>query len=263
MKIVSLCTIFLINIDIGEGWRFSSRRSFFTQCLIGLTTSQTPTLVAAVDDTSLSIQHPFRYSEQWTGTALPWIDLGTAVDQAKNTIHQWNMGRWPDPMLRRSAEPVDKNLWGTEDLQMACEFLQNTARANKAVGLAAQQCGINARIIFLELEHVAWNRQKQGVSMINPKISARSPEDEMMVCRERCLVLPPTFVATVLRDAWIDVEYLDWTGKQHSMRLRGETARACQHEMDHDRGKKNFHAKILSLSCIYATYYLLSVEQVY
>jgi peptide deformylase len=207
--------------------------------------SQMPSLVAAVGDTSLSIQHPFRYSEQWTGTALPWIDLRRAVNQAKDTNYQWNMGRWPDPMLRRSAEPVDMTLWETEELRMACEFLQNTARANEAVGLAAQQCGVNARIIFLELEQLTWNRHKNCVCMINPKITVRSPENEMLVWREHCLVLPPTFVATVLRDAWIDVDFQDWTGKQHSARLRGETARACQHEMDHDRGK-NFGAAFLS-----------------
>lgn len=232
MKIVRFYTVLLFIS--AEGWEFPSRRSFVTHSLFGTTMSLLPSVIAAED--ILLMQHPFRYSEQWTGTALPWIDITTAVDQAKNT-QQWPMGRWPDPMLRRSAEPVDQTLLGTEELRLACDFLRNTATANKAVGLAAQQCGINARIIFLEMEQLAWNQSRNFVTMINPTISARSPEEQMLVWREHCLVLPPTFTATVLRDAWIDVDYLDWTGKKHSTRLRGESARACQHEMDHDRGK--------------------------
>lgn len=60
---------------------------------------------------------------------------------------------------------------------------------------------------------------------------------ELRVWKERCLVLPPTFIATVLRDAWIVVEYQDYqTGDWRRVRLTGETARAAQHELDHDRG---------------------------
>jgi peptide deformylase len=43
--------------------------------------------------------------------------------------------------------------------------------------------------------------------LINPRIVARSPESSMKVWTEECLVLPPTFRATILRDDWIDVEY--------------------------------------------------------
>jgi peptide deformylase len=105
------------------------------------------------------------------------------------------------------------------------------ARANYAVGLAAQQCGVNARIVFLELSPF------RSLVMVNPQIIERSPELEMRVWREHCLVLPPTFVATVLRDAWIVLEYQDAaTGTVQQLRLSGEPARAAQHELDHDRG---------------------------
>ena len=58
-------------------------------------------------------------------------------------------------------------------------------------------------------------------------------------------MLPPSFRATVLRDAWIDVVYQDACSISSSdaaesslqtRRLYGETARATQHELDHDRG---------------------------
>ena len=58
----------------------------------------------------------------------------------------------------------------------------------------------------------------------------------MRVWNEFCLVLPPTFRATVLRDAWVDVQYRDLGGLLHQTRLYEEEARAVQHEMDHDRG---------------------------
>ena len=101
--------------------------------------------------------------------------------------------------------------------------------------------------------------------LINPRIVGRSPETEMKVWTEQCLVLPPTWTATVLRDSWIDVEYytLEGTATAAGMggpgstrprpvasssqlgggiltirrrRLYGETSRCFQHEYDHDRG---------------------------
>jgi peptide deformylase len=199
-----------------------------------------------------SIDHPFRYSNNWTGTSLPLWELSTAVKHATQmsiTIdgtqqqYRWEMGRWPDPILRRRANPVSLSLLGTDMLKQACEMLRNTAITEGAVGLAAQQCGINARIIYLE---VPSHGRNSYIIMINPKIQNRSPESKMLVWRESCLVLPPTFQATVLRDAWVDVAYYDWKSKgllhhnsitpPHAIRLYGQLARAVQHEMDHDQG---------------------------
>ena len=76
-----------------------------------------------------------------------------------------------------------------------------------------------------------------GLFLCNPRIIARSPEVDMNVWTEECLVLPPTFTATVLRDSTILVEYEDVdNGKTKSKSFNGELARALQHEMDHDRG---------------------------
>ena len=72
--------------------------------------------------------------------------------------------------------------------------------------------------------------------MINPQIIQRSPEVEARVWNERCLVLPPTFNATVVRDAVIDVQYRTVNGQVRVVQLHDELARALQHELDHDRG---------------------------
>lgn len=158
----------------------------------------------------------FQYSDDWSGTQL---DLQSLQDSVQSS--QWPMGRWPDPILRRPASPVDEGMFGTTTLQSAATLLQQTARREGAVGLAAQQCAVDARLVFVE---------GRGI-LVNPTIIDRSPETEMRVWQERCLVLPPTFVATVLRDAWVDVEYFTVKGNLRKMRLYGEVSRCVQHEM--------------------------------
>jgi peptide deformylase len=213
---------------------WSNSRRFFLQCSVsGLSSVVLTSNPSRAQDNMLlnvPLKHPFKYSPTWTGTALPLVSLADAAQSASS--QRWPMGRWPDPILRRSADPVD-DILGSDTLKQACECLRNTAIAEKAVGLAAQQCGVNARIIYLKLGE----RSNSYLTMINPRITDRSPETEMRVWRENCLVLPPTFQATVLRDAWVDVAYQDWKGSAwFTVRLRGEAARAAQHEMDHDRG---------------------------
>lgn len=167
----------------------------------------------------------FHYNDEWTGTKLGIMNLETASSSSKQ---QWDMGQWPDPILRRPAQPVDSRWYGTLELDRAAQLLTRTAIDNKAVGLAAQQCGVDARMVYVEAPGM--------MVMVNPLIVGRSPETDMRVWNEFCLVLPPSFRATVLRDDWIDVEYHDTGGKLRSIRLTGEAARAAQHELDHDRG---------------------------
>eukprot|EP00977_Amphora_coffeiformis_P013889 scaffold3782_cov170-Amphora_coffeaeformis.AAC.8 len=215
--------------------------------MVTTATITTPRSTWAVDTDFDISKYPFRYSDEWTGTLLPRLDLAQSVDRAKGD-ETWPMGRWPDPALRIPAEPVAEEWFGTDTLNRACDLLTQTARHNGAVGLAAQQCGVNARIVVLEKEKGLRGQLKQHkdnaskndfIVMVNPKIIRRSPEIEARVWNERCLVLPPNFVATVLRDAVVDVQYQtaqDDDGAVHVMRLTGETARAMQHELDHDRG---------------------------
>lgn len=169
-----------------------------------------------------TFEHPFRYSADWIGTNLPILSLEDSVDQLC-----WTMARWPDPSLRTAAAAVSEDHFGSSTLKSACDRLRDTAVTNGAVGLAAQQCGVNARMIYLK---------DQAHVLVNPVVLQRSPEELMRVWRETCLVFPPTFRATVLRDSWVMVQFHDWKGRRSHSLFRGETARAFQHEMDHDRG---------------------------
>mmetsp|Transcript_33320 Transcript_33320/g.50264 ORF Transcript_33320/g.50264 Transcript_33320/m.50264 type:complete len:284 (+) Transcript_33320:151-1002(+) len=198
--------------------------NYLTAAGLILGTGPAPSCAAASNG---SLQD-FAYSSDWVGTGLPFLSLNFAAE-----LPHFDMGRWPDPILRRAARPVEDQWFGTQTLETVTKLLRKVAQENEAVGLAAQQCGIDARIVYLELPP---NRRQQYVTMINPIITERSPETEMRVWTEYCLVLPPSFRATVLRDAWVVVQYLDVTGTPHQMRFTGETARAVQHELDHDRG---------------------------
>jgi peptide deformylase len=53
--------------------------------------------------------------------------------------------------------------------------------------------------------------------------------------RERCLVLPPDVLVTLMRDARIKVHAFDLQGS-YTVTLEGEAARAFPHELDHLNG---------------------------
>ena len=147
------------------------------------------------------------------------------------------MARWPDPILRRPASEVDPYWFGSSTLKSVCQILQDTAQSEGAVGLAAQQCGLDARIVYVGSPCNLVRSRDTPIVMVNPHIVNRSPETQTRVWDEHCLVLPPTFVATVLRDDWVDVLYWTWQGgKPRQIRLQGEASRCVQHELDHDRG---------------------------
>ena len=170
------------------------------------------------------------------------------------------MGKWPDPILRRPASHIPLAVFQRaeqlDQLRMVASALKNTARKEGAVGLAAQQCGVDASLIFIDGVHqkhsikygnsVSGEGRKserdedEGIYLVNPRIIKRSQESEMQVWTEECLVLPPQFRATLLRDASVTIEYETLNGKDFGVTkqitLKGELARCVQHEMDHDRG---------------------------
>ena len=273
-------------------WKHFSRRGALQQSASIL--SSTMAMVSSLPEVSfaqerqsqqedtMKIQHPFRYSDSWTGTNLPVLSLEEAILSARPITAEagdgnfdrdsghpnvkesgetryinsssnnliWSMGRWPDPVLRRPAEVVDGDVWfGTDTLANACQILKTTADHHGAVGLAAQQCGINARIVYVNLLPEASSTTKRGhkaaalnwpkstsLLMVNPRIVQRSAEAEMLCWEEQCLVLPPSFDVTLLRDKWVDLQYWTPTGNLKETRLHGELARCVQHELDHDRG---------------------------
>jgi peptide deformylase len=265
----------------------NTRRAIFRSLLgtsIGaITTATIITPISSSATTIISNDHPFVYSNTWTGTNLKIQSLNDAVqkvttsnsnsDNTNNTSYNyWTMGKWPDPILRRPANPIDTKMWllGSSStnnqeqqrliLQKAATILRNTARREGAVGLAAQQCGVDAKMIYLSSSSGTDTGNNNELVFINPRIVDRSIESNMNVWTEECLVLPPTFRATVLRDDWIDIEYdFSYEFRRSSSTITGEVviptqgrggassipmkrrffgehSRCLQHELDHDRG---------------------------
>ena len=261
-----------VNIDNARRKLF---RGMLGAAMASTVTNLSPSLSTAASITTLqndhdSVRHPFVYSDAWTGTSMNIMSLEDATKSGRYTrdidsgLCYWNMGKWPDPALRIPARPIDLALWSSsevelEKLQLAAAILRDTARREGAVGLAAQQCGVDARMIFLSgsggsgsrIWNNSNNSNRNDLVLVNPRIVARSPESRMKVWTEECLVLPPTFRATVLRDDWIDVEY-DYSfeyrsqpdeNSKHALssgrsltRFVKEQSRCLQHELDHDRG---------------------------
>ncbi|KAL7488600.1 LOW QUALITY PROTEIN: hypothetical protein ACHAW6_014260 [Cyclotella cf. meneghiniana] len=217
----------------------------------------------------------------WKGTSLDVMSLEDAahrISKQSNPHPTLPMGRWPDPALRKSAASVPSTTFQRstqlQQLQSVAIALKNTARSEGAVGLAAQQCGVDASLIFIDgvkekrrlgnifgvnddkhpgndvlgdrgkvRSTIAQDGQRDsGIFLVNPRIVQRSSEPDMMVWTEECLVLPPEFRATLLRDARVTIEYeslgidTEDCGHTRQITLSGEFARCAQHEMDHDRG---------------------------
>lgn len=158
------------------------------------------------------------------------------------------MARWPDPVLRIPAQPVSDSLWNSDTLFTIATMLRQTARKEGAVGLAAQQCGIDLSLIFIDNQPqqrqlllptttvTASHFPKDGIFLLNPRFVYRSPEADMMVWKERCLVMPPKFRATVLRDRRVVVESETLDGSTVYLDVVGENARVLQHECQHNEG---------------------------
>jgi len=279
-------------VGCDDSVREQERRTLIRHLLVGSAALSTgiriPTNAAGTAQDSTTTAG-FVYSDTWTGTQLAWQSLEevilaevtnptTTTTGATTPSTTWTMARWPDPVLRRAAQPVPRQWLGTPELRAVLQRLRQTALSNGAVGLAAQQCGIDARIIYLQqpsslssFTEARWRQRPRhqqsqqrpaqppqsssstndtGWMLINPRIVQRSPERDMRAWCEECLVLPPSFRATVLRDDWVDVEYdNDYDNSSSSnttdpprrstavvVRFHGELARALQHEYDHDRG---------------------------
>lgn len=204
----------------------------------------------------------YHYSEEWAGTSLQLLSPTDAAVVAASG-NRFPFAHWPDPILRRPASVVTvPSSLSRSELRMIAQVLRKTARHYGAVGLAAQQCGIDVSLVFLDTAAPAAaqssanfaprkrrndlsppeqkerdDSDEDGIFLVNPRIVARSPEQDMKIWTEHCLVLPPTFDATVLRDDSVTIAHERLKdGKASFVTLNGELARAAQHEMDHDRG---------------------------
>jgi hypothetical protein len=113
------------------------RRDFLASVIQGAVLTQSkPAFALITPDEKIATNQNYVYRENWVGTNLQLLSTQQAASISQN---DFEMGRWPDSILRRTANKIDDSLFGGEILKSVAQKLRRTARVNQAVGLAAQQ----------------------------------------------------------------------------------------------------------------------------
>ncbi len=134
--------------------------------------------------------------------------------------------KFPDPRLRRIAEPVTAV---TESIRQLAADMLETMYAARGIGLAATQVNRPLRLLVLDIseEHDA------PMVFINPEIRERTGSQ---VCDEGCLSVPGEY-AEVERAERVRVCAIDLDGQDFELEADGLLAVCIQHEIDHLDGK--------------------------
>ena len=136
-----------------------------------------------------------------------------------------------NPVLRKVASPVLKNVIMTPAFQKLIDDMFETMYENDGIGLAAPQVSRSEQLVVMGCEG------ESGFSetvLINPKIVFYGPEQVEMW--EGCLSVDG-LRGKVTRPSAIRVEALDRTGKSLDLEVSGLYGVCIQHEMDHLIGK--------------------------
>ena len=139
------------------------------------------------------------------------------------------------PILREVLKPVkvfDRELEKTVD-EMVETMLGPQTGEVVGVGLAANQVGINARIMIVTF-NVGTRKERKVVPMINPEIVSQSKNTCWM--EEGCLSLPGEF-GEVQRPAKLKVRWQNEKGHWCEKKIDKWDARIFLHELDHLDGK--------------------------
>jgi peptide deformylase len=141
-------------------------------------------------------------------------------------MSQLSILEFPDPWLRRIAEPV--TTVGAEHRQLAAEMLE-AMYAAQGIGLAATQVGRAERLFVLDVSQ----ERNQPRVFINPEIIDADGECSG---EEGCLSIPGV-TAEVVRAETIRLRALNLDGESIEEHAEGLMAVCIQHEIDHLDGK--------------------------
>jgi len=129
------------------------------------------------------------------------------------------------PILRKLAEPLDKEKIPSPEIQQHIKDMLSTVEAADGAGLAAPQVHISLRIVVLKID------SSIGMEVwINPAVEALT--DEHMLTFEGCLSVPE-LRGCVARPNHIRVSGLNQNGDSFDRVLEGYPAVVAQHEIDH------------------------------
>lgn len=131
-----------------------------------------------------------------------------------------------DDILRQVIERIEPEAFGSEDLVQTAQNMLDSLSEHRAIGLAANQCGINRRMFVMRT-------QGRDFVCCNPEILTMS--DETAIEREGCLSFPMLFIS-IRRAKKIKAKWYDAAGKEYIEDLTGMASICFQHEFDHLQG---------------------------
>ena len=126
-----------------------------------------------------------------------------------------------DKILNTKIDPYDFANNNPEQALSIAQNLLDTLRSWKYPGIAANEVGINARVICLESD--------PAYVMFNPMISATFGDDILL---EETDISRRGLVCKIKRPTGIRVRFQDYNGDTNAMRFTGMTARTIVHMCD-------------------------------
>ncbi len=138
----------------------------------------------------------------------------------------FDLAIWPAPILQKKTEPVTVF---DEELKFFLEQMFETMRAEKGIGLAAPQVGLDRRMLVMDC------KTKMGEDnpkvLVNPVITSKS--EKLVKTDEGCLSFPG-FLVSVERSESVNFDYQTLDGHWvRNFHLHGLQSRCIQHEIDH------------------------------
>lgn len=140
---------------------------------------------------------------------------------------------YPDPILRRSSQPIDvfdDKLISLVDKMTT--ILRTRApidfflRASLCKGLSAPQVGINTRLTLCGL-------YGEIKTLVNPELIEKNGFFEN---REHCLSLPQHETLGIQRSQFVRVRYQELNGSVNELTATKQSAGLIEHEIDHLNG---------------------------
>jgi|SRR5581483_6749399 len=154
-----------------------------------------------------------------------------------------------DPILRKTAKPVPKNMFGTAELGKIIRDMKEAIKSqDDAVAIAAPQIGVSLRIFVVsgkvfdllgESEEAAEpeaepKQEAEDIVFINPEILKLSKEKKEV--EEGCLSVRYLY-GKISRSKKAKVRACDEKGRVFEIGGSGLLAQIFQHETDHLEGK--------------------------
>jgi peptide deformylase len=137
----------------------------------------------------------------------------------------------PNKVLNQKAQPITKFDAKVKQIAKEMERVVKSCTDPEGVGLAAPQVGLSIQLFLIKPD-----KDSPMLFFANPQIVKNSKKiNSDTKSLEGCLSIKNTW-SHVARHDWVVLKYQDLTGKTHTEKFTGFTARIIQHEVDHLNG---------------------------